>query len=127
MSLLRIWSCKTEQALNHLLKAQSPSSKSGFFPRRRLKCLVAGSTTCLPACAGETSNARVGGTVGRFQKGIVGKACRSYLASDSRQVQCNSTHTHSFSSLTSSTKTHLRNIVRMRDSNGTQILNQNSK
>ena len=41
---------------------------SKVSPRRRLKCLVAGSTTCHPSCSRETSNARVGGAVGRFQE-----------------------------------------------------------
>ena len=40
----------------------------GFFPRRRFKYMVAGSNFCRPACSRETSNARVGGAVGRFQK-----------------------------------------------------------
>ena len=38
------------------------------FPSKAIECMVAGSTTCHPSCSRETSNARVGGAVGRFQE-----------------------------------------------------------
>ena len=102
MSLLRVWSWGTEQAVNCLLKARRIAFEQEWvFPRRRLKCLVAGSTTCRPACARETSNARVGGAVGKFQEDLPLVSC--LLANVSLDL-------HSFSGLTSSTKTHLTNI-----------------